>query len=197
MNIRFAAEGDSAALLQIYGQYIDTPITFEYALPTEAEFARRVRDIAAVYPYLVCEEGGRIVGYAYAHRQAERAAYQWNAELSVYLDKGHTGQGLGKHLYGMLIDLLRLQGIRTVYALVTVPNEKSEGLHRAMGFRHMGTQRSTGYKAGAWRDVAWFEKAIAPHGTDPAPLLPLGQVPAERIAAVLRGADQRCESHPL
>ncbi|MDO4315886.1 MAG: GNAT family N-acetyltransferase [Oscillospiraceae bacterium] len=187
MNIRFAAEGDSAALLRIYGQYIDTPITFEYTLPTEAEFARRIRDITAVYPYLVCEEDGRIVGYAYAHRQAERAAYQWNAELSVYLDKEHTGRGLGKRLYGMLMDLLRLQGIRTVYALVTVPNEKSEGLHRRLGFRHMGTQRGTGYKNGAWRDVAWFEKAIAPHSGDPAPLLCLGQMPAERIADILKG----------
>lgn len=197
MNIRFATEGDAPALLAVYGQYIDTPITFEYALPTEAEFARRIRDISAAYPYLVGEEAGRVVGYAYAHRQAERAAYQWNAELSVYLDGAHTGRGLGRRLYGALLELLRLQGIRTVYALVTVPNEKSEGLHRRMGFRHMGTQQNTGYKNGAWRDVAWFEKAIGPYGETPAPLLPIGQVPAEQAAAVLRGADQRCESHPL
>lgn len=193
MEIRFAAEQDSAALLQIYGQYIRTPVTFEYELPSETSFARRIRDIAAAYPYLVCEEDGRIAGYAYAHRQAERAAYQWNAELSVYLDGAYTGRGLGKRLYGVLIELLRLQGVRTVYALVTVPNERSEGLHRRLGFRHMGTQRSTGYKDGAWRDVAWFEKAIAPYGADPAPLLPIGQVPAEQTAAVLRGAGRRCE----
>lgn len=197
MEIRFATERDSAALLQIYGQYIGTPITFEYELPTEASFARRIRDIAAVYPYLVCEEDGRIVGYAYAHRQAERSAYQWNAELSVYLDGAYTGRGLGKRLYGILMGLLRLQGVRTVYALVTVPNEKSEGLHRRLGFRHMGTQRSTGYKDGAWRDVAWFEKAIAPYGEDPAPLLPIGQVPAEQTAAILRGSGRRCEPLPL
>lgn len=193
MEIRFATERDSAALLHIYRQYIDTPITFEYELPTEAAFARRIRDIAAAYPYLVCEENGRIVGYAYAHRQAERAAYQWNAELSVYLDRAYTGRGIGKRLYGMLMDLLRLQGVRTVYALVTVPNEKSEGLHRAMGFRRMGTQRSTGYKDGAWRDVAWFEKAIAPYGEAPAPLLPIRQVPAEQTAAILRESGRRCE----
>ena len=184
-HIRFAAEEDAPALLAIYGQYIDTPITFECRLPSREEFGGRIRDISAFYPYLVCEEEGKIVGYAYAHRQAERAAYQWNAELSVYLDRSRTGQGLGRRLYTALMEMLRLQGIHTVYALVTVPNEKSEGLHGSMGFRHMGTQRSTGYKDGAWRDVAWFEKQIAPYDPDPAPLAPIGQVPLERLAEIL------------
>ena len=185
MQLRFATEADAPALLAIYRQYLDTPITFECAVPTEEEFAARVRDISGVYPYLVCEDGGEVIGYAYAHRQAERAAYQWNAELSVYLDRSRTGQGLGRRLYTALMEMLRLQGIHTVYALVTVPNEKSEGLHGSMGFRHMGTQRSTGYKDGAWRDVAWFEKQIAPYDPDPAPLAPIGQVPLERLAEIL------------
>ena len=185
MTFRFAEEADAPALLAIYGQYIDTPITFECALPSVESFTERIRSIRSAYPYIVCEEDGRIWGYAYAHRQAERAAYQWNAELSVYLDRDHTGRGLGKRLYAALMELLRLQGVRTVYALVTVPNEKSEALHRAMGFRHMGTQRSTGYKDGAWRDVAWFEKQIAPYDPDPAPLAPIGQVPLERLAEIL------------
>lgn len=186
MHIRFAAESDAAALLRIYGQYIETGVTFEYTLPTETEFRERIRDIAGEYPYLVCEDGGQIIGYAYAHRQAQRAAYQWNAELSVYLDRGHTGAGLGRRLYGLLIKLLRLQGVRTVYALVTSPNERSEKLHRGLGFRHMGTQRSAGYKSGAWRDVNWFEKAIAGYDPEPAPFLPFWQIPEERIKAVLR-----------
>ena len=185
MTFRFAEEADAPALLAIYGQYIDTPITFECVLPSVESFTERIRSIRAAYPYIVCEEDGRIWGYAYAHRQAERAAYQWNAELSIYLDRGARGRGLGRRLYGALMELLRLQGIRTVYALVTVPNEKSEGLHGSLGFRHMGTQRSTGYKDGAWRDVAWFEKQIAPYDPDPAPLAPIGQVPLERLAEIL------------
>ena len=185
MTFRFAEEADAPALLAIYGQYIDTPITFECALPSVESFTERIRSIRAAYPYIVCEEDGRIWGYAYAHRQAERAAYQWNAELSVYLDRSRTGQGLGRRLYTALMEMLRLQGIHTVYALVTVPNEKSEGLHGSMGFRHMGTQRSTGYKDGAWRDVAWFEKQIAPYDPDPAPPAPIGRVPAERLAEIL------------
>lgn len=134
MEIRFAAAADSSQLLKIYGQYIDTPITFEYVLPTEQEFTKRILDISQMYPYLVCLEGGEIIGYAYAHRQMQRAAYQWNAELSIYLDRCHTSRGIGKLLYCCLMDLLKLQGVKTVYGGVTLPNEKSERLHQALGF---------------------------------------------------------------
>ena len=188
MEIGFASPRDTEELLAIYGQYIDTPITFECALPSVESFTERIRSIRSAYPYIVCEEDGRIWGYAYAHRQAERAAYQWNAELSIYLDRGARGRGLGRRLYGALMELLRLQGIRTVYALVTVPNPASEGLHRAMGFRTMGVQRSTGYKDGAWRDVAWFEKPIGAYDVAPAPLRPLEQVPGEQVDRILAAA---------
>ena len=184
MGLRFAAEADSAALLGIYGQYLDTPVTFEYVLPTEAEFAARIRDIGGTYPYLVWEDG-RILGYAYAHRRAERPAYQWNAELSVYLDRDCLGRGLGRRLYGALMELLRLQGVRTAYGCVTLPNGASEGLHAAMGFHLAGTWHSAGFKCGAWRDVGWFEKAIAPYDAPPAPIRPIGEVPADAAAGIL------------
>ena len=80
MKIRLAAVSDNQALRKIYAQYIETPITFECALPTAGEFADRIAQISRDYPYLVCEDGGMIIGYAYAHRQMERDAYQWNAE---------------------------------------------------------------------------------------------------------------------
>ena len=147
--MRFASAADAAALLAIYGQYLDTSVTFEQDLPSEAEFARRIGEYGGMHPYLVWEEGGRPVGYAYAHRLGERAAYQWNAELSVYLDRDCTGRGVGRRLYSALMDILRLQGIRTVYGCVTLPNEKSEGLHRTMGFQKLGTYHSAGYKCGA------------------------------------------------
>ena len=186
MGLRFATAEDSVALLEIYGQYLDTPVTFEYALPTEAEFARRITDFGGAYPYLVWEENGKIFGYAYAHALGERAAYQWSAELSIYLDHSSTGQGLGRRLYGALTDILRLQGIHTVYGCVTVPNERSEKLHAALGFRLAGTWRSSGYKCGAWHDVAWFEKPIAPYQQDPAPFRPIGTIPAETLEKILR-----------
>lgn len=185
MTLRFAAPEDSQALLDIYGQFIQTPVTGEYVLPSPAEFARRIRETLPVYPYLVLEEEGIPVGYAYAHRLGERAAYQWNAELSVYLDRTCTGRGLGRRLYRALMDLLRLQGVKTVYGVVTHPNPASEGLHRSLGFRLLGFHQNTGYKDGAWYDVAWFEKGIAPYDPDPRPVVPIAQIPGEDISRVL------------
>ena len=184
-RIRFAAAADAPALLGIYGQYMDTPITFECALPSEEAFRGRVAEYGAACPYLVWEEDGRILGYAYAHRLGERAAYQWSAELSIYLDRDSTGRGLGRRLYGALMELLRLQGVRTAYGCVTLPNAGSEGLHAAMGFRRTGTWHSAGFKCGAWRDVGWFEKAIAPYDPSPAPVRPIGEVPAGAAAEIL------------
>ncbi len=184
--LRFAEPADAEALLAIYAQYIETSITFEYDLPTAEEFRRRIEDITATYPYLVYEEGGRVLGYAYAHRYRERAAYQWGAELSVYIDRSAHGFGLGKRLYAALIRLLRLQGVRTVYGVVTQPNEKSGRLHTAMGFTVAGIVRSAGYKAGAWHDVATYEKPIAPHDDPPAPLLPLSAADPAAIQQILQ-----------
>ena len=133
MKLRFAAEKDCRSLLAIYAQYIDTAVTFECWLPSEEEFTGRIRAITSNYPYLVCEDQGRIAGYAYAHRQMEREAYQWNAELSIYLDRAYTARGIGRRLYGALMELLRLQGVKNVYGGVTLPNAGSEGLHRALG----------------------------------------------------------------
>ena len=185
MNIRFADKSDSPALLGIYAQYINTTVTFEYELPTEEEFARRITSFSAVYPYLVCEEGDRVVGYAYAHRMQERAAYQWNAELSIYLDREFTSKGLGEKLYCILIDILRMQGVRNVYGGVTIPNEKSEGLHQKLGFTRLGAFHNTGYKCGRWLDVAWYEKNILPYGENPLPIKSIKGLPEIEVQDVI------------
>ena len=181
-TVRFATEADGPALLAVYAQYIDTSITFEYTLPTAEEFAGRIRDISKVYPYLVLERDGAPVGYAYAHRSREREAYDWVAELSIYLDRTATGQGLGKRLYSLLIDLLAMQGLKTAMGCVTVPNAASEAMHAALGFTRVGLSPNAGYKAGAWRDVSWFEKALGSYDVPPAPLLPIGAVDAHAAA---------------
>ena len=185
MKLRLASADDAPSLLQIYAQYIDTPVTFECALPSVQEFAGRIRSVSGDYPYLVCEENGRIAGYAYAHRQKEREAYQWNAELSIYLDGSFTSRGLGAKLYLALFALLKLQGVHTVYGGVTLPNEKSERLHASLGFRRLGVYRNTGYKCRAWHDVAWFEKEIAPYDPEPALFLPFRAVPRDRWESIL------------
>lgn len=183
--IRLVKPADIAALLKIYAEYINTPITFECALPTEEDFSRRIAGISGFYPYLVCEEAGKVAGYAYAHRHMEREAYQWNAELSVYLDPSFKSKGLGKKLYGVLIEILRLQGIRTVYGCVTVPNEKSVALHEAMDFTPVGTYRNAGFKAGKWHDVTWFEKTIAPHNLAPGRIVSIDSIPEDRLQKIM------------
>ena len=186
MKLTLASPSDAPALLEVYGQYIQTPITFEYVLPTAEEFACRVASILeAGYPYLVCREGDRILGYAYAHRHMERAAYQWDAELSIYLSSSAAGRGLGRTLYRALMELLTLQGIKTVYGLVTLGNPASQGLHRSLGFRLIEVHRSTGYKNGVWHDVQWFEKSLAPYDPDPQPVIPLPQLPEKTVQDVL------------
>lgn len=170
-KIRIAEPGDAESILKIYGPYIEhTVITFEYEMPSLHEFADRIREIASFYPYLVYEAEGKICGYAYAHRQMERAAYQWNAELSVYVDKEAKGKGIGKALYGTLLEILKRQNMRNVYAGVTYPNERSESLHRHFGFELLGVYHHTGYKFGKWHDVMWFEKSLNDRQRKPQPV---------------------------
>ena len=175
MHIRFADPGDAAACLAVYAQYIDTSITFETVLPSEAEFSGRIRSYGAVYPWLIAEEDGHVLAYAYAHRAQERAAYGWNAELSVYVSRDAAGRGLGTKLYTVLLALLQKQGVRTAYGVVTMPNDASSALHQKLGFRTLGTYHNTGYKNGRWLDVVWFEKPIGSFTGEPRPLIPIPQ----------------------
>lgn len=184
-KIRLATAADAAALLSIYKYYVEeTAITFEYEVPTVEEFARRIEEISAFYPYLVWEEDGQILGYAYAHRHQVRAAYQWNVELSIYLANDVCGQGLGTKLYGALIELLLLQGVQNFYGCVTMPNETSDALHKKMGFKLCSVWHHCGYKLGKWHDVAWYEMNISITDTPPA-LRGVHDISAGRVAAVL------------
>lgn len=185
MRIRFARPEDSSALLNIYAQSISTPVTFEYHLPTAQAFAQRIIKTQEHHPFLVWEEDERILGYAYAHPERTTSAYQWNAELTIYLDKNATGQGIGKRLYGALLELLRLQGFRTVYGVVTSPNPASEGLHASLGFNLLGIHHCTGYKNGRWHDVLWYEKALAAYDQDPAPVIPIQQLDQTMVRSTL------------
>ena len=187
MQLRFAVPSDAGALLRIYDEYINTSITFEYALPGEAEFAARIADISAEYPYLALFDGGVPAAYAYAHRAQERAAYGWNAELSVYVSRDAAGRGLGTKLYTVLLALLQKQGVRTAYGVVTMPNDASSALHQKLGFRTLGTYRNTGYKNGRWLDVVWFEKPIGSFTDEPQPLVPITRLPD--AAAILAAAN--------
>ena len=185
MKIRFATEKDALALLAIYNQYIDTSITFEYILPSEEEFKNRIREYSKVYPYLICEENGTVLGYVYAHRGMERAAFQWNAEISIYLDPNICGNGMGRKLYALIIELLQLQGVKTVYGSVSTPNPRSVKLHEDMGFYFLGAYHNTGFKAGAWRDLMWFEKQIGEYDENPVPIKSIHEIDAGLIQNII------------
>lgn len=183
--IRFAAAKDAAELLEIYAPYVTgTTVSFEYEVPAVEEFRRRVEETSARYPYLVWEEDEALLGYAYAHPYAARPAYQWSAELTVYLRQGVSRRGLGSQLYGALMELLRLQGVRNVYGCVTAENTASVAFHHALGFREAGRFSQVGYKLGRWLDVLWLEKALA-SGGEPQPLVSFPQVDREQALAVL------------
>lgn len=174
MKLRLALESDIQAILRIYAHYIDTPITFEYELPTLQEFMNRWERISNQYPYIVCEEAGEVIAYAYASRQRERAAYQWNVELSIYVAPAYTARGIGKQLMSALLELLKLQKIRNVYGCITLPNDASVRLHESFGFQRIGIYHNTGFKCGAWYDVVWYEKQIMSYD-EPSPLIPFSE----------------------
>ena len=127
------------------------------------------------------------MGYAYAQRHMERAAYQWNAELSVYLAKSAVGCGLGGGLYSRLMTLLKAQGVLSVFGCVTSPNPPSDRLHKRMGFKLVGTYLQAGFKNGAWHDVNWYQKMLGDHLDDPKPPVPLSALEENSILEVLTG----------
>ncbi|MFF1610373.1 GNAT family N-acetyltransferase [Amycolatopsis sp. NPDC058278] len=156
--IRDATPEDAAACAALYAPYVtDTAISFETEPPGTAEMARR---IAGAHAWLVHEDHGRVAGYAYATRFAERAAYRWSCETSIYLEQGRRRTGAGRALYEALFERLRARGFCRAFAGMTLPNDASAGLHRALGFEPAGVYRRVGWKHGAWRDVAWVQKDL-------------------------------------
>ncbi|MEU4190883.1 N-acetyltransferase family protein [Kribbella sp. NPDC026611] len=157
--IRDASAADAAACAAIYAPYVTgTAITFELDPPSAAEMADR---IAAAHDWVVLEEGGRVVGYAYAGPLKARAAYRWSCEVSVYLEQGRRRTGGGRALYEALFERLTERGYRTAVAGMTLPNDASEGLHKALGFEPIGTYRNIGWKLDRWHDVAWMQRPLA------------------------------------
>jgi phosphinothricin acetyltransferase len=158
MYTRAALMTDAAACAAIYAPYVTgTAITFEMEPPDEAEMRRRIKKSLS---WLVAEQEGEVVGYAYAGPYKERPAYRWACEVSVYLDGDHRGRGLGRELYADLFDRLESMGLRMLVAGVTLPNPASVKLHQNLGFQPVGTWRRIGWKLGAWHDVHWLQRPI-------------------------------------
>ena len=161
MSIRFAREEDIPAILAIYAPYVEkTAVSFEYTVPTPEAFTLRFQNITRQFPWLVWEEDGRVLGYAYGSAPFERAAFGWCAEASVYLHPDAHRKGIGKALYRVLEELLTLQGYCKVYALVTTDNAPSVAFHLACGYHHLALFPDCGFKLGAWHGLYWLEKPL-------------------------------------
>lgn len=159
---------DAGACAAIYAPHVLSSATsFEETAPGEAEMAERIARTSASHPWLVAEDERDVLGYAYACRHRERPAYRWSADVSVYVSAEQRRQGIGSCLYESLFERLRRQRFRTACAGITLPNDASVALHERLGFVSVGVYRRIGWKAGAWRDVGWWQLDLDPEGSEP------------------------------
>ena len=178
VTIRTARLEDAERLAQIYAPYVrDTAITFEYEAPDAEEFRARMEHVLQKYPYLVAEDDGMIVGYAYLTEFHPRAAYGWCAETAIYVDRKMRGGGVGGALYRALEDIAGLMGIINLNACIGYPPVEDEYLtrnsvefHEHMGYSWVGQFHQCGYKFGRWYDMIWMEKPLGDHVAEPVPV---------------------------
>ena len=198
--IRSARAEDAAAIAAIYRPYVEkTAITFEESPPDAAAMAEKIQHVGSVFPFLVYEEGGpegkEILGYAYATRYRERAAYRWSLEDSVYLREDAQGRGLGRLLLTALLELLRELRYIKVYAVITPPNPASIALHERLGFTSLCRFTDTAFKLGSWQAIDWMEATLCdptsfPPGVPPPEPIEFPEFALrspERLAAILAG----------
>ena len=175
MIIRRAAMADAHRIADIYAHYVHhTAITFATAAPTAQDYQARIADDR--YPFLVAEESGYIVGFAYAAPFRVKEAYRWDVEMTIYLAPGHEGRGTGRRLMEECLRILTAQGYLNAYSCITIPNERSVGLHRRTGFTALGIFPKTGYKLGKWHDVIWMGRILGEFDGEPAEPLPVSAV---------------------
>ena len=168
-EVRSASQADAEACAAIYAPYVtDTAITFEAVSPTTEEMAARISAALRSHAWMVLEDEGRVVGYAFGGPFKSRAAYRWSCEVSVYIERGRRRTDAGRALYEALFARLAERGFRTAVAGMTLPNDASLGLHRAMGFEAVGTYRRIGWKHDAWHDAAWMQRPLSPAADPPA-----------------------------
>lgn len=171
-SIRVATPSDSAQIQRIYAPIVGcTAISFELEPPTIADMAKRIESTLVMYPYLVAEREGQVVGYAYASQHRAREAYQWSVDVTVYIAPHAHRNGIGRALYERLLPILESQGFHTAYAGIALPNVGSVSLHEALGFHHIGTYTEVGFKHGSWHDVGYWRKVIN-KATPPGHILP-------------------------
>lgn len=185
ITIRPAVPEDAPALLAIYAPYVSqTAISLEYDVPSCAEFTERIRSITALYPYLVAEQNGTVIGYAYAAPFHPRMGFHWDVELSIYLSLDCQRHHLGTRLYQTLLALLRHQNVVTAYACATASGN-SIAFHESVGFQRVGLFPRSGWKSGSWHDIIWLEYPLRQRVTEPEPLIAFPNLPTALVHELL------------
>jgi len=187
MIIRPIKAVDARQVLDIYAPFITSSfVTFENIVPSLPDFAKRIEQISQKYPWLVVTEGDQIAGYAYAGKYRDTEAYQWMVESSIYMHPDFKGKKLARRLYSALFELLKEQGFRKVFAVISVPNAESVGFHEHMGFSGFATYRNVGFKLGTWKDVGWWELPLTDQDTEPATPIPWSEMDRRQTDVILQ-----------
>ncbi|MEL7530294.1 MAG: N-acetyltransferase family protein [Bacteroidota bacterium] len=189
ITFRLAEQKDVADIHAIYIPFVtDTHVSFEYEIPSQTEIGQRLQKTLQHYPWIVAQENGKVIGYAYAGSFRYRTAYSWSAESSIYLSPAAQGKGLGKSLYQRLLALLKLQGFQTVYAGISLPNPISQRFHDCMGFEHLQVFQRIGFKKGRWHDVDFWQIVLEQKDDNPRMPRGIGELSQAEIDSVLGGS---------
>ena len=159
--IRSVTSDDTAAICNIYNHYVETGfISFETESVSESEMATRIQTISSNYPYLVYEEQGKVLAFAYANLWKTRAAYKHSLETTVYASPDIFEKGVGRALYRAIFDALDKNSVHTLMAVIALPNEASVKFHEKMGYVKAGHFKEVGSKFGGWIDVGYWQKML-------------------------------------
>ncbi|MCL2567890.1 MAG: N-acetyltransferase family protein [Oscillospiraceae bacterium] len=188
VQIRLARPEDAAGVAAVYAEYVEnTTSALDTTPPTVEQMEARIRTSGATYPFLVCVADGKIVGYAYAFRRFEEQSFDWSVFISTYATIG--GKGISRALLEALEEALRAMGIVNIYS-IAVHNEKTQFFHLARAFTEAGRLREAIYKQDRWRDLAYYQKSLALHDTNPAPVKPIGELDEAVLAQICTRAQR-------
>jgi L-amino acid N-acyltransferase YncA len=177
-RLRLAEPGDAAQIAAIYAPFcLERAVSFEMTAPDEATMRERISTLVQRYPWLVAVSGtGDVLGYGYAGKHRERAAYRWSVDFTAYLAPEAKRRGIGTELYRALVRICQSLGYYRAFAGITLPNEASVRLHEKIGFRPIGVYRRVGFKLGRWHDVGWWNLDLLPEEDAPREPRAIGEI---------------------
>ena len=184
--IRIAEPCDAEKMLAIYAGYIlNSAASFEYTVPSGQEFYQRMQETQPEFPWLVYEKDGLIAGYAYASRTFGRAAYKWNASVSIYVSEKYHGTGIAASLYECIEEFMRVQGYYYLYAGITSSNIASLRFVEKYGFIKTAVYPNSGFKLGEWHDVVWLYKTLREPGGTPSEPEQFSNIDVQKVKNIL------------